>query len=111
MLYDEPEHLQIHGDQYRKDAFLPHFGDTTGMSTGAALDLIDATIRGIVSEVEHAAEGQAAARVPVLAEQVFPVFFHSFARAGMTPAPKVMKESFQPLQLTTALGAVRAVRP
>ena len=43
--------------------------------------------------------------MPVLAEQVFPVMFHTLARAGMTPAPKVMKESFQPLQLGTALGA------
>ncbi len=101
VLYDEPEHLQIHADQYRKDVHLPHFGDTDGMSTDAAITTIDATVRSIVGEVAKSGGPD----IPVLSEQVFPVLFHTLARAGMTPAPKVMKESFQPLQLSTALGA------
>ncbi|WP_019180772.1 hypothetical protein [Microbacterium yannicii] len=104
VLYDEPEHLQIHADQYRKDAHLPHFGQTDGMAAETAVAVIDATVRGIVSDVESAA-GSTASGVPVLSEQVFPVMFHTLARAGMTPCPKVMKESFQPLQLAAALGA------
>lgn len=104
VLYDEPEHLQIHGDQYRTDDFLPQFGDTTGMSAEAAIDTIDSAVRGIVDEVSTAAHPGGRA-IPVLTEQVFPVLFHTLARAGMTPCPKVMKESFQPLQLSTALGA------
>lgn len=110
VLYDEPEHLQLHASQYRKDAFLPHFGDTAGLSADESIDLIDTTIRGIVGDVAHAVDHGSAGRasggrVPVLAEQVFPVLFHTFARGGMTPTPKVMKESFQSLQLATALGA------
>lgn len=105
VLYDEPEHLQIHAGQYRKDAFLPHFGDTTGMTAPEAIAVIEDSVGAIVSRVDAAARPTSAGSVPVLAEHVFPNMFHVFARAGMTPAPKVMKESFQPLQLTTALGA------
>lgn len=95
VLYDEPEHLQIHADQYRKDAFLPHVGQTAGQDADAAIATITATVRDLVARTD----------APVLAEQVFPVMFHVLARAGMTPTPKVMKEAFQPLQLSTALGA------
>jgi hypothetical protein len=107
VLYDEPEHLQIHADQYRRDAHLPHFGQTEGLAVQDAIALIDGTVRGIVRDVDAAAAAGGSAGVPVLSEQVFPVMFHTLARAGMTPAPKVMKESFQPLQLGTAHGAAR----
>lgn len=102
VLYDEPEHLQIHADQYRHDAYLPHLGSGEG-GAEAAIAAIDDSVRGIVSDVRRAAEVD----VPVLAEHVFPVFFHTLAAAGMTPAPKVMKESFSALQLGTALGAAK----
>jgi len=105
VLYDEPEHLQIHADQYRHDAHLPHFGQTEGLGAEEAVAVIDDTVRGIVRDVDAAAACGGKPSVPVLAEQVFPVMFHTLARAGMTPTPKVMKESFQPLQLSTALGA------
>ena len=105
VLYDEPEHLQIHADQYRHDAHLPHFGQTEGLTADEAIAVIDVTVRGIVDDVDAAVSSAGATAVPVLSEQVFPVMFHTLARAGMTPAPKVMKESFQPLQLGTALGA------
>lgn len=104
VLYDEPEHLQIHADQYRRDDHLPHFGRTDGLTAEESVAVIDRTVRGLVRDVREASESGGRA-VPVLAEQVFPVMFHTLARAGMTPAPKVMKESFQPLQLGTALGA------
>jgi hypothetical protein len=100
VLYDEPEHLQINAGQYRHDDFLPHFGATDGMDADRSIATIDQTVREIVRDIDAAAPG-----TPVLAEHVFPVLFHTLARAGMTPTPKVMKESFQPLQLGTALGA------
>jgi len=105
VLYDEPEHLQIHADQYRHDDHLPHFGQTDGLSAPEAVEVIDRTVRAVVHDVDEATAAVGTSPVPVLAEQVFPVMFHTLARAGMTPAPKVMKESFQPLQLGTALGA------
>ncbi len=101
VVYDEPEHLQINAAQYLRDAFLPHFGATDGTTPDEALAIIEQTVRQIAEAVPAAA----ASPVPVLAEHVFPVLFHALARAGMTPTPKVMKESFQPLQLATALGA------
>ena len=104
VLYDEPEHLQIHADQYRKDDHLPHFGHTDGQTAEAAIATIDQAARSIVADVSASARG-AARPVSVVAEHVFPVMFHTLARAGMTPCPKVMKESFQPLQMATALGA------
>jgi hypothetical protein len=36
---------------------------------------------------------------------VFPVLMHELARGGMHPAPKVLKESFNPLVLAIAMGA------
>nr|WP_201468845.1 hypothetical protein [Microbacterium hydrocarbonoxydans] len=105
MLYDEPEHLQIHADQYRRDAHLPQFGQTEGLPAEQAIAVIDAAVRRMIDTIDVATDTVGAPRVPVLAEHVFPVMFHFLARAGMTPAPKVMKESFQPLQLGTALGA------
>lgn len=105
ILYDEPEHLQIHADQYRRDAHLPHFGQTEGLASEQAIAVIDAAARAILDGIDRATDAAGAARVPVLSEQVFPVMFHTLARAGLTPVPKVMKESFQPLQLGTALGA------
>lgn len=104
VLYDEPEHLQINADQYRKDAFHPHFASPDGVMAEAAADRIAAAVAAIVDETE-AATARSRTGIPVLAEQVFPVLFHTLARGGMTPTPKIMKESFQPLQLSTALGA------
>ena len=61
MLYDEPEHLQIHADQYRTDAHLPHFGQTAGLDAEDAIGVIDATVRAIVRDVDAAtAQGRGA---------------------------------------------------
>ena len=104
VLYDEPEHLQINADQYRKDAFRPHFAPTDGLEAEDAAGRVAESAARIVRDVETATT-RSDAPLPVLAEQVFPVLFHTLARGGMTPTPKIMKESFQPLQLSTALGA------
>lgn len=106
VLYDEPEHLQINADQYRKDGFHPHFGSVDGMPPDAAVETIASRVGAIVGGIREASD----ASTPVLSEQVFPVLFHTLARGGMSPCPKVMKESFQPLQLGTALGAALQYR-
>jgi hypothetical protein len=51
--------------------------------------------------------GMEPSSVPLISEQVFPTMFHTLARAGMDVCPKIMKESFQSLQLCTALGAAK----
>lgn len=109
LLYDEPEHLQINAGQYRKDDYLPHWGRTDRLRLEQAeARVVDA----IADRVQHVRRllgdaGIPPERVPLISEQVFPVLFHAHARGGMAVCPKVMKESFQPLQLATALGAAR----
>ncbi|TLS51649.1 hypothetical protein FE782_14200 [Paenibacillus antri] len=108
-LYDEPEHLQINAGQYRKDAFLPHWGATDGLSLAEASDRVASAVERRALAVRRIleAEGLRAESAPLVSEQVFSVLFHVQARGGMAVCPKVMKESFQPLQLATALGAAK----
>lgn len=107
LLYDEPEHLQINAGQYRKDGWYPHWGGTDGLSLPDARALVERAVRSRVEQVRVVAgrSGADPDSVPLVSEHVFPVMFHTFARAGMDLCPKIMKESFQPQQLSTALGA------
>ncbi|WP_168119969.1 hypothetical protein [Paenibacillus sp. HB172176] len=134
ILYDEPEHLQINAAQYRKDGWFPHWknGDGAASSSSseqplnaqARLDHArECVTKSVETRVKHVqallanahsdsaahagVPGAAASSVPLLSEQVFPVLFHAQARGGMAPCPKIMKESFQSLQLATALGAAK----
>ncbi|MBW7460567.1 hypothetical protein K0U00_41535, partial [Paenibacillus sepulcri] len=93
----------------RKDGFYPHWGITDGLSPAQArLKVTEAAaaraahVRGLLEQTGIDPE-----RVPLVSENVFPVQFHAMARAGMAVCPKIMKESFQSLQLSTALGAAR----
>lgn len=103
LLYDEPEHLQINAAQYRKNEWFPHWGrlqaDSLQEAHGQFVERVQA---GLAPLIEALRDGR-----PILSEQVFPTLFHAQARAGMTPTPKLMKESFHPLQLGTALGAAK----
>ncbi|WP_223830066.1 hypothetical protein [Paenibacillus arenilitoris] len=109
LLYDEPEHLQINASQYRKDAYLPHWGGTEGCSLAESQASVGAAVAARVGHVRDVLEkaGLDADGVPLVSEFVFPTMFHALARAGMAVCPKIMKESFQSLQLSTALGAAR----
>ncbi|MFB9279768.1 hypothetical protein [Cohnella cellulosilytica] len=103
LLYDEPEHLQINAAQYRKNEWLPHWGKLRADSLQEAHEQFVEKVRaGLAPLSEALGEGR-----PILSEQVFPTLFHAQARACMTPTPKIMKESFHPLQLGTALGAAK----
>ncbi|WP_159884889.1 hypothetical protein [Paenibacillus puerhi] len=107
LLYDEPEHLQINAGQYRKDGWFPHWGNTDGLSLEASRERVEQAIDARGQQVRSVLErsGLPSGSMPLIAEHVFPTMFHTFARAGMDLCPKVMKESFQSLQLSTALGA------
>ncbi|OXM87975.1 hypothetical protein CF651_02435 [Paenibacillus rigui] len=109
LLYDEPEHLQINAAQYRKDGWFPHWGVTDGMSLEAARSKVERAVQEQVKHVQHVSgqKSVTAPSMPLITEQVFPTMFHTLARAGMDVCPKVMKESFQSLQLATALGAAK----
>ncbi|MBB6732445.1 hypothetical protein [Cohnella zeiphila] len=109
LLYDEPEHLQINAGQYRKDGFYPHWGATDGLSLAEAGRKVAEAVAERAARIRRLLEreGLDPDAVPLISEQVFPVMFHLFARSGMIPCPKIMKESFQPLQLSAALGAAK----
>lgn len=109
LLYDEPEHLQINAGQYRKDGWHPQWGRTDGMSLSESRSSVEQAVRQHSRHVRSIVEQAGGSRqsMPLISEHVFPVMFHTFARAGMDVCPKIMKESFQSLQLSTALGAAR----
>ncbi|MDR6880606.1 hypothetical protein [Bacillus sp. 3255] len=109
LLYDEPEHLQINAGQYRKDGWYPHWADTDGLDAANSRSKVEQAVRTQAEHVQQLAEraGGTGTSVPLISEQVFPTMFHTHARAGMDVCPKIMKESFQSLQLSTALGAAK----
>lgn len=109
LLYDEPEHLQINAGQYRKDGWFPHWGGTDGLNVAQSRSRVEQSVRARAHHVQQVVEraGLSSTSVPLISEQVFPTMFHTFARAGMDLCPKIMKESFQSLQLSTALGAAK----
>lgn len=109
LLYDEPEHLQINAGQYRHDGWFPHWGSTDDRSLGESRAKVERSVQSHVQHVQNVLEQGGASRtsMPLIAEHVFPTMFHTFARAGMDICPKIMKESFQSLQLCTALGAAK----
>ncbi|MGF7031756.1 hypothetical protein J2T17_002670 [Paenibacillus mucilaginosus] len=109
LLYDEPEHLQINAAQYRKDGWFPHWGSVDGLDLDSARRTVEEAVDARGRRVQHLLEqaGKPDASLPLISEHVFPVMFHTFARAGMDVCPKIMKESFQSLQLAAALGAAK----
>lgn len=97
-LYDETEHLQIHANMYRRDPNAPtqwQWADPAGKT-------LEQTEQAVTDAVAADAKRLGC---PLFSEHVFPILYHAFARGGMNPAPKVLKEEFQSLQLATALGA------
>jgi hypothetical protein len=109
LLYDEPEHLQINAGQYRHDGWFPHWGSTDDMKLEESRTKVEKSVLSHVQHVHSVLEqsGSPHRSMPLIAEHVFPTMFHTFARAGMDICPKIMKESFQSLQLSTALGAAK----
>ena len=74
----------------------PYFAGVKGLTPVEAYEKL---LKNIRTACEH---HQGA---PNVAEFVFPSMIHLFAEAGMIPAPKVCKESFNPHVLATAMGA------
>lgn len=107
LFYDETEHLQLHPDIYADNQPEEYKNLEPGHqwtpTEGRSLDEIE---RNLVEAVKKriSVYGQ---DVACFSEQVFPVMYHSLARGGMNPCPKLLKEEFQSLQLATALGAAK----
>ncbi|MFO7612107.1 MAG: hypothetical protein R6W99_06455, partial [Clostridia bacterium] len=110
LLYDETEHLQLHPDMYLN--YHPGEKEHTprrhqwSMVDGMSLqESEDAVCEAVQARKQAYGKG-----VEMYGEHVFPVMYHTLARGGMNPCPKVLKEEFQSVQLSTALGAARQYR-
>jgi hypothetical protein len=93
VIWDEVEHRQLHQVDAGR---APYFVDTKGLTSEQCYEQLVKTIR---------AAGYHRQGIPDVAEFVFPSMFHIFAEAGMIPAPKVLKESFNPAMIAIAMGA------
>lgn len=107
--YDEAEHWTCNGVWVTNGAekhggFRPHFFDAEGLSLEEAYE---GNLHNLRAMIERHYPGLASANRIVATEQVFPVLMSLFARVGMTPMPKYMKETVTPVAAATTLGAVR----
>ncbi|MHB9004608.1 MAG: hypothetical protein ACYC6C_11200, partial [Coriobacteriia bacterium] len=102
VVYDEPAHMQINQNWIwvnGKKLNMPFFAETTGKSFEQADQLIYKNASQLVEGYKRLNTRY------VAAEQVFPVLFCNFARAGMTPVYKQLKESWAPIWTACAMGA------
>lgn len=102
IMYDEPAHMQlnrnwIHVNGRKVD--LPFMAETNGKSFEEADRLIYKNARQLADGVKRLHTRY------IAMEHVFPVLFHNFARAGMTPVYKQLKESWAPVWAACAMGA------
>jgi hypothetical protein len=97
LIYDEAAHMQ---NCRNKIAGLdaPWIFDPAGYTLEGAAKGFTQAAREI--EQLHAKHG-----IRLSTEHVFPVLFHSFARAGWTAGTKVLKENWSPAYIACALGA------
>jgi hypothetical protein len=108
VLYDEAEHGQMRrgnntnggSDDRSTDRVHPYFAATDGMTLEQAYNAVCSSARAV-------AENYRRAGVTPMSEHVFPVMFHTFARAGFDPATKFLKEGIDPVFAAIAMGAAR----
>lgn len=101
--YDELEHSQITRNLSitlrNPDIELVSLAETTGMDLKSADSAVYEGAKSLVGECRSYNNCQ------VLTEHVWPVLFHNFARAGMTPVYKQMKENWSNIWASCAMGA------
>lgn len=101
--YDELEHSQITRNLSitikHPDLELVSLAETTDMDFEEADEAVCEGAKSLVREC------QGDGTKYVLTEHVWPVLFHNFARAGMTPVYKQMKENWSNVWASCAMGA------
>ncbi len=101
--YDEMEHSQLTRnlsltlDNPKCD--MVTLGETTGMTFEEADNCVYENAKALVESVVKHGD------LKVYSEHVWPVLFHNFARAGITPAYKQMKEHWSNVWAACAMGA------
>ncbi|MCY1719652.1 hypothetical protein OU798_04825 [Prolixibacteraceae bacterium Z1-6] len=101
--YDELEHSQITRNlsiTLRNPGIEPvTLAETTGMDFKDADEAVFKGARALADECKNQGAEY------VLSEHVWPVLFHNFARAGITPVYKQMKENWSNVWAACAMGA------
>ncbi len=103
VLYDELEHSQITRNltiTLRNPGIeLVSLAETTGLDFKSADKAVGDGARSLADECKSYGSSK------VLTEHVWPVLFHNFARAGITPVYKQMKENWSNVWAACAMGA------
>lgn len=101
--YDELEHSQITRNLtitlQNPGVELVSLAETTGLDFKMADNAVYESAKYLVDECKGLGTNQ------VLTEHVWPVLFHNFARAGMIPVYKQMKENWSNVWAACAMGA------
>jgi hypothetical protein len=101
--YDELEHSQITRNLSitlrHPGVELVSLAETTGMDFKSADNAVYQGAKSLVDECSSEGYQQ------VLGEHVWPVLFHNFARAGIIPVYKQMKENWSNVWASCAMGA------
>lgn len=112
--YDEAEHWATNGvwvTGHQKKGFQAHVYDAEGDDLLTAYEGNLHNWRALLKEhysglaLGRASDGPA--RHLIASEHVFPIMHHLFARAGLTPIPKYLKETMQPVAAAMTLGAAK----
>lgn len=110
VVYDELEHGIANGVVWGNDPVSPRIYDAEGDTLDQAYEgnlhnlqvLMDTSYPGFADNAHRLGV------VPVVgAESVFPVMYHMFARAGITPMYKLLKETLTPVAAAMAMGAAK----
>jgi hypothetical protein len=101
--YDELEHSQITRNLSisikNPGIEVVSLAETTGMDFKTADEAVYKGAKSLVDECRSLGTHQ------VLTEHVWPVLYHNFARAGITPVYKQMKENWSNVWASCAMGA------
>ncbi|MHB8860787.1 MAG: hypothetical protein ACYC6N_00175 [Pirellulaceae bacterium] len=98
--YDEPTHMQCCRNRiaFPEGPRPPWMYDPKNDELPQASDRFTASVSEVASVYERHG-------IAIFTEHVFSDLLHNFARAGYTPAPKILKESWAPIAIATAMGA------
>ena len=112
IVYDELAHCVLDGGwpTIHNGEYAPYFFDAKGHTL---LDAYEGNLRNADTLLRRmypgfAAHGREGGHGPIIGgEYVFPVLNHLFARVGIVPIPKYLKESVTPVQAAVAMGAAK----
>jgi len=101
LCYDEMEHMLLSNNKFMKRDV---FGDMPAWANTANLKLPEAYALAFEKLIALKAYNDRFGQMSMV-ETVWPVMHHIFARAGWTIAPKILKESWNPVPISMGLGA------